>query len=303
MPATTPQTPPGKIAVTAASGRLGHAILGALLDATDPAAGQVVAIARDPSRVNVAGIATRQGDYSSIEQMTAALAGIDTAVLISAPVAGGGDRLQLHSNAITAAVQAGVRKIIYTSVISNGAEAGTLFADFARVNRATETAVQSSGLEWIIGRNGLYLDLDVVQMRAAAHAGGIYRNSGGTGRCGYIAIAELGYAYARLALSEHCNGRCLSLIGPTYTQAELVSAVNGACQLEVRYAPISHADNLARLQSIDMLASRGEEVINMLAGCFQCIAAGVFDVPSEYEVAAGREPRSLQQQLRELGAG
>jgi NAD(P)H dehydrogenase (quinone) len=293
-------THPMKIAVTAASGRLGHAILGALLDATDPARNQLVAVARDPARVNIAGIETRSGDYRSTAQMTAAFAGIDTVVMISAPVAGGGDRLQLHNDVIAAAVQARVRKIIYTSVISNGAEAGTLFEDFARINLATETAIRASGLEWIIGRNGLYLDLDVVQIRAAASAGGVYRNSGGTGRCGYIAIAELAYAYAQLATSERCNGQCLNLIGATGTQAELVRTVKRVFQLEVRCVPLSHVENLARLRSIEMLASRGEDVINMLAGCFQCIAAGVFDVGSEYEIAAGRGVRSLEEQMGDL---
>lgn len=285
------------IAVTAASGRLGHAILAALLDAAVPAVNQVVAVARDPAKVNVAGIAKRSGDYNSTKQMAAAFAGIDTVVMISAPVAAGGDRLQLHSNVIAAAVQAKVRKIIYTSVISNGAEAGTLFADFARINYATEAAIRASGLEWIIGRNGLYLDLDVAQIRAAASAGGEYRNSGGSGRCGYISIAELAYAYAQLATSERCNGHCLNLMGATVTQAELVDTVRQVLQLDVHYAPISHAQNLARLRSIEMLASRGDDVINMLAGCFQCIAAGVFDVSSEYELAAGRRARSLAEQL------
>ena len=95
-----------KIAVTAASGRLGHAILTDLRSATSM--DRVVAIARSPDRVGIPGIEKRTGDYGSVESMTAALAGIHTAILISAPIGKGTDRALLHRNVIEAARGAGV---------------------------------------------------------------------------------------------------------------------------------------------------------------------------------------------------
>ena len=56
---------------------------------------------------------------------------------------------------------AGVRKMLYTSVIGNGKEAGTLYEPVAAVNRQTEAHLQDSGLDWVIPRNGLYLDIDI----------------------------------------------------------------------------------------------------------------------------------------------
>jgi NAD(P)H dehydrogenase (quinone) len=289
---------PIKIAVTAASGRLAQAILHALK--TSGAAANLIAVARDPVRVKSDDVEVREGDYESTEQMTTAFRGVDTVVMISAPVAGGGDRLWLHKNVIAAAINAQVRKIIYTSIIGNGGESGTLFADFADVNRATEEAVQAAGLEWVIARNGLYLDLDLLQIRAASLSAGIYSNSGGGGRCGYISIAELGNALACLAKSDHCNGRVLNLIGGTYSQADLVAVANQVFGLQVQYLPITHEQNVERLRAIEFIAARGEAVINMLAGCFQCIANNVFDVDSDYRTATGREPLSLEQQMCSL---
>ncbi len=115
-----------KIAVTAANGRLGTAVIRELVKRSRAA--DVVAVARDPSRVSVADVERRAGDYSSIADMQAALAGVDAVLLISAPVAGGGDRLKLHANVIRAAQQAVVRKLVYTSVIGNELAAGTVFA-------------------------------------------------------------------------------------------------------------------------------------------------------------------------------
>ena len=256
-----------------------------------------MAIARDPSRVQPSGIEKRQGDYASAPQMQAAFAGIDTVVMISAPVAGGSDRLALHKNVIAAAKAAGVRKLIYTSVIGNELAAATQFAPFQAINRETEAELQASGMEWIVARNGLYLDLDLVHIRHAHAHGGVYRNNGGEGRCGYISIAELGFALAALACSDTCNGRILNLVGDAFTQAELVQFANEACGLAVSYEPISAQQNFARFMADERIAARGEDVAKMLTGCFEAIAAGAFDVPSDFAAAAGRPPLSIPEQM------
>ena len=122
----------------------------------------------------------------------------------------------------------------------------------------------------------------------------------GEARCGYISIAELAVAYATLALAPEIRNTSFNLIGPTYTQSELVEATNEAFDLQVRYKKISFAENLERLRSIPFIAARGEAVINMLAGCFQCIELGVFDVASDFEQVTGRETLPLAQQMQYL---
>ena len=54
-----------KIAVTAASGRLGQAILKELSEELGPE--HVVGIARSPEKIAVPDIEKRQGDYHSVE--------------------------------------------------------------------------------------------------------------------------------------------------------------------------------------------------------------------------------------------
>ena len=184
-----------KVAVTAASGRLGRAILKYLCD--DIGADKVVAVARSPEQVELPQIEKRRGDYGSIEEMTAAFDGIDTVVMISAPVVIGTDRVALHRNVIDAAKRAGVRKMLYTSVIGNGLEEGTMFAATQQVNRQAEYDLQASGLEWVVARNALYLELDLNHIRRADETG-IYRNNAGSGRCGYLTIDELAFATAKL---------------------------------------------------------------------------------------------------------
>ncbi len=290
-----------KIGVTAASGRLGHATLDELCAAAG--AGGVVGIARDPDRIDREGIEKRRADYHSLDEMTEALAGIHTVIMISAPVKVGTDRVAMHGKVVDAARRAGVRKLVFTSVVGDDVAEDALFYPFQRVNRDTETLIRDSGLDWVIARNGLYLDLDLRAIRAAGGAG-VYRTNGRDGRCGYISIAELGFALARLAIRDGCNGRIVNLTGENLTQAEIVALANEVFGLAVRYEPITAQQCVDKFMALPEYAARGIEVARMLAGCFQCMADGAFDVPSDYESAAGRPVQTTREQmlrLREAG--
>jgi len=287
-----------KVAVTAASGRLGCAILKYLGDeiGTD----NVVAIARSPEKVELSAIEKRRGDYQSIDEIAAACAGIDTVIMISAPVTIGTDRVAMHRNVIEGAKRAGVRKMIYTSVIGNGKEEGTNFFATQQVNRQAEVDLQESGMEWIVARNALYLELDLNHIRRANETG-IYQNNGGDGRCGYLTIDELAYGTAKLAVDDKHNGRIFNLIGrTTHTQTELVEMANEVFGMNVEYKVMSAEDNVERFMQDPAISSRGEEVARMLTGCFECIAAGAFDVQSDFEAAAGRPAKTTLQQMEEI---
>jgi NAD(P)H dehydrogenase (quinone) len=206
----------------------------------------------------------------------------------------------MHRNVIEGAKRAGVRKMIYTSVIGNGKEEGTNFFATQQVNRQAEVDLQESGMEWIVARNALYLELDLNHIRRANETG-IYQNNGGDGRCGYLTIDELAYGTAKLAVDDKHNGRIFNLIGrTTHTQTELVEMANEVFGMNVEYKVMSAEDNVERFMQDPAISSRGEEVARMLTGCFECIAAGAFDVQSDFEAAAGRPAKTTLQQMEEI---
>jgi NAD(P)H dehydrogenase (quinone) len=284
-----------KIAVTAASGNLGRLIVTEL--ANTIGAANVVGIARSPEKTGIAGIETRAGDYADAAIWPEILDGIDTVVLVSSP-AGPWDRVQMHWNVIEGGALAGVRKMLYTSVIGNGKEALTRYAPVAAVNRQTEADLQASGMEWVVPRNGLYLEFDVAHIVNAHKTGGVFRNNGGEGRCGYISRPEIAYATARLALDDQHNGQILNLVGDCHTQAELVALVNDVYGTQVRYEAISDEECYAKLEPV-----RGPIVADMLTGCYQCIRTGAFDVASDFLAAAGRPAKTVRQQIEEMLTG
>lgn len=285
-----------KVAVSAASGHLGHAVLRQLLTLTD--AGNVIGIARSPDKIEVSGIDKRSGDYNDAEGMAAALAGVDTLVMISAPV-GDWDRIVMHRNVIAAAQRAGVRKIIFTSVVGNGREKDTWFWSTQQVNRQAEEDLRASGLEFIIARNGLYLEKDLRHI-VLSNAEGVYRNVAGDGMCGYITIGELAYATARLALDDRNNNAVLNLVGNNLSQADLVKLANEVFDIKVRYETLSDEENIANLMKDEKIAVRGVKVARMLTGCFQSVRLGSFDVESHFEQAAGRPVRTTRQMMEDL---
>ena len=70
--------------------------------------------------------------------------------------------------------------------------------------------------------------------------------------------------------------------------------------MNVRYETITDEENVAELMKDPKIsAMRGEKVAKMLAGCFQAVRAGAFEVKSDFERAAGRAVKPSLQMVQE----
>ena len=196
-----------KVAVTAASGQLGSAITLQLIK--EIGAGNVVAIARTPQKAESLGVEIRKGDYNNREEFNTALKGID-AVLIVSSMDQPDKRIQQHRNIIESAKATGVKKIVYTSIVGDKDKYG--FSPIVKSNRQTEEDVKNSGLEWVIGRNGIYIEPDLDYIENYNASGEIY-NSAGDGLCTYTSRAELAVAYSKMLLEERHNAQVYNWLG------------------------------------------------------------------------------------------
>ncbi|MEY8097401.1 SDR family oxidoreductase [Falsihalocynthiibacter sp. S25ZX9] len=272
------------IAVTAVSGQLGAAIAKALvaMNTGEP----IVGLARTSENAKGLSIEVRPGDYDNLEQLQASFAGVDTVLLVSG-MAAPEDRIGQHRNVINAAKAAGVKKIVYTSV--QGAEEGTAFSPIIQSNRQTEADVRESGLDWVIGRNGIYIEPDVEYIDTYRKAGEI-TNCAGDGRCGYTTRGELAFAYARMLTSASHNGHTYNLHGALLTQNELAAFMNQAFGTALIYRAMSFDDYKA-----DRIAELGAFIGTIIAGIYQGIQNGALDIPSDFATAAGRPHQSWQE--------
>ena len=278
-----------RYAVTAVSGQLGQEIARKLIERTDHAS--VIGLARTPGNVTELGIEVRPGDYDQPDALRTSLAGVDALVLVSG-MALPEDRIGQHRNVIEAAKAAGVAKIVYTSI--QGPEVGTAFSPVVQSNRQTEADIRASGLDWAIGRNGIYIEPDVEYIDSYRAKGEI-ANSAGDGKCGYTTRSELAHAYAALLTRDELNGQTFDLNGTPITQAELTQYMNAAYGTELTYRGMSAKDYVA-----DRTAELGDFIGPIIGGIYDGIRRGAFDAPGDYEAATGRPHQSWEDYFTSL---
>jgi len=278
-----------RYAVTAVSGQLGQEIARKLIERTDHAS--VIGLARTPGNVTELGIEVRPGDYDQPDALRTSLAGVDALVLVSG-MAPPEDRIGQHRNVIEAAKAAGVAKIVYTSI--QGSEVGTAFSPVVQSNRQTEADIRASGLDWAIGRNGIYIEPDVEYIDSYRAKGEI-ANSAGDGKCGYTTRSELAHAYAALLTRDELNGQTFDLNGTPITQAELTQYMNAAYGTELTYRGMSAKDYVA-----DRTAELGDFIGPIIGGIYDGIRRGAFDAPGDYEAATGRPHQSWEDYFTSL---
>ena len=273
-----------KIAFTAVSGQLGRTIANCAIEKFGRE--NVIGTARTPEKVKDHGIEVRKASYDYQEEFAEALKGIDVVVLISG-MAAPDQRIIQHRNVIDAAKEAGARKIIYTSII--GKDGNSTFDAIVQSNRQTEQDILESGLEWAIGRNGLYLEPDIEYLDNYVKEGKI-TNCAGDGKCSYTSRDELATAYTSMIGDDSLNGRIYNLAGEAITQQQLAELFNEAFSTDLQYVPIS-VDEYLRFQ----VEHNGEFLGPIIAGIYQKIRNGEFDIKSDFEAVTGRAHKSVRE--------
>jgi NAD(P)H dehydrogenase (quinone) len=270
-----------KIAVTGASGKLGSEIVKALIAVVG--AENIVGLARTPENAKSLGIEIRSGDYNRPEDLEKSFQGIDTVLLISGMDAPE-KRIEQHRNVINAAKSAGVKKIVYTSV--QGAQEGTTFSPIIQSNRQKEEDIRNSGLEWVIGRNGIYIEPDIEYIETYKSNGEI-ANCAGKGKCRYTTRPELAYAYSRMLSESKHNGQTYNLHGDTLTQQQLADYFNKAFGANLKFRDMS-----AEEYRKERVSELGEFIGTVITGIYEGIRNGASNNQSHFSVAAGREHQS-----------
>lgn len=228
------------IAITGATGHLGRLAIAAL-----KARGATpIALARDPAKAADLNVETRAFDYTTADP--AALKGIETLVLISSNDLV--DRVGQHKRAIAAAKQAGVSRIVYTSLLKGGANPMVLALDHA----PTEAALKESGIAYTVLRNGWYTE-NYTGALGAVLAHGAMIGAAGEGRVSSAARKDYAEAIAVVALDEAHAGKIYELAGDAaHTGADLAAEVAKAAGKPVVYVNMPEADYAKALEGFGL---------------------------------------------------
>jgi NAD(P)H dehydrogenase (quinone) len=219
--------------VTGGSGQLGRRVLELLLEA---GSGRLIATTRNPEKLAdlaIRGVVVRQADFDDAGSLPSAFAGADQLLLISTDaVDKPGRRIAQHRGAVQAAVQAGVKHVVYTSLTRP--EPGSPVT-FAPDHYGTEQALAASPLGWTILRNNVYTDFLLRALPQAVATGKLVA-AAGEGGAGYVTREDCARAAAAALTSQGLDRKILDITGPAVvTHAELAKIASDLTGRPVAY--------------------------------------------------------------------
>lgn len=278
-----------KLVVTGASGNLGRRVVELL---AEKGASNLIAATRSPDKLmGLSGVEVRKADFDDPASLDTAFAGADRVLVISTDrIDVPGVRIKQHKAAVEAAKRAGVKRVLYTSMLNPERS----LIPFAPDHLESERAIEQSGLEFTILRVSWYADV-LLGSLAAPLASGKWYSAAGDGRIAHIPREDVARAAAAaLASSGGANER-LNLTGAellTIPQiAKIASEVTGK---PIEVVPVSDEE----LEKGLVAAGLPPFVIPLVVGTDRNIRAGNFDVESDaVQRLTGKPPQSLREFL------
>ncbi|WP_066519185.1 MULTISPECIES: SDR family oxidoreductase [Sphingobium] len=282
-----------RLLVTGASGHLGHRIVERLLESGQT---NVVAATRSPEKLaDLAerGVLTVASDFDRPETLDAAFANVDGLLIVSTDALGvPGQRQRQHLNAVEAAVRAGVRHIVYTSMPNP--EPGSLIP-FAPDHHATEQAIEQSGIPFTILRVNWYAEAVHLWLPQALKTG-TWFSSAGEGCVPYIAREDVARAAAAALSRGVAEGR-LNVTGPAaLTTAQIADIVNTVFDASIAVVSVSDEELERGLLDVGLPGPLVELLVAMDANTR---AGGVDVVSDAVERLTGTPARGLREFLAE----
>lgn len=249
-----------KIGITGATGQLGSLITAHLQKNSRK---DLIALVRSPEKIE--GLEARKFDYNEPSSMTESLKGIDHLLLISGNEIG--QRARQHENVIEAAKEAGVKWIVYTSLLR--ADSSTI--SLAGEHLQTEILLKESGIPFTILRNGWYTENYTGSIPGAV-AAGAFIGSAGAGKISSASRSDFAEAAAVVLTTAGHQGNVYELAGDeSFTLADFALEISKQSGKDIPYQNLSEEEYSQTLKgfgipdtmadaiaSWDVSASRGD---------------------------------------------
>ncbi|MCU1438492.1 MAG: NAD(P)-dependent oxidoreductase [Naasia sp.] len=279
------------IAVTGATGHLGRLIIDALQARGVPAGG-ILALGRNTDRLAElaeVGLRTAAVEYDDRAALNAALAGVDTLMLVSGTDLG--RRVEQHRNVVEAARAGGASRVVYTS----GPHADTSPLSLMVEHRGTEAMLAEAGLPFTVLRNNWYTE-NYGSVLDQAERTGQYVASTGEGRVASANRAHYAEAAAVVLTTDGHEGRTYELAGDyAWNGSELAAALSAIVGREIVYVPLTTEQHISAL----ITAGLDEGSAAFVAGMDAAIREGALaDASGDLSRLIGRPTVPLLEGLR-----
>lgn len=233
----------GKLLLTGVDGNLGAEAAKILMELEDK--DNLIFCGYNPDSLKPyaeLGIETRVTDFNHADGLTEAFKGAERLALISMPFVGA-KRQAAQRNAVDAAKAAGVKQIIYTSLVNADDETNPSVEKKDHIY--TELYIREQGLDFIFLRNSQYAEAMITNYFTFVHIDSVLKNSQGDGLMAYISRKDcakaLAYALHRGAEYDHA---VLNINGPELmTISQFCEYGNQATGNHVTYQELTDEEN------------------------------------------------------------
>ena len=300
----------GKIIMTGVDGNLGGHAARTIMEKVAPE--NLIFTAPDKKALEQyakQGIETRHADFNNPGQLKEAFAGGKVLLLISMPFVGE-KRRNAHKNAIDAAAAAGVKKIVYTSLVGSGDDACKSYEKTD--HQYTENHILSTGLKYVFLRDAQYCEAMISVFEEAANADGVLSNNFGDGRMAHISRNDCAEAAACVAAGAGEDNKIYYITGQTAnTMEEFVKIGSEVTGKKVAY---EYIDDDAMYKFFDTLGvpryTDGEwaETAKAFPFCSEgmvsfgaAIRKGQMNqCTNDFEILTGKKPLTVRQMFENL---
>lgn len=250
----------------------------------------IVALVRNTEIATDLGVEVREFDYTKPGTQVLSLQGIDKLLLISSNQIG--QRLTQHKAVIDAAKQAGVKQIVYTSILHADSSPMSLAAE----HLGTEQAIKASGLVYTFLRNGWYTENYAGSIKGAIEAGS-FIGCAGEGKISSAARVDYAEAAAVVLAGENHENKIYELAGDkAYTLAELAAEISAQTGKNIPYNNLTEAKYTEILTSFGLPPGIPEMLAESDTGASK---GGLFDDSHELSSLIGRPTTPLSNVVAE----
>lgn len=276
-----------KTGITGATGQLGKLVVESLKDKV--AATDLVALVRTTEKAADLAIEARTFDYANPDTLVPALADIDHLLLISSNEIG--QRAAQHANVIAAAKEAGVKWIVYTSLL----HADTSTISLAAEHLATEQVLIASGIPFTILRNGWYSE-NYLGSLAGALQTGAFTGSAGDGKISAATRQDFADAAVAVLTSEGHQGASYELAGDeAHTLADLAAEVSRQTGKDIAYQNLPEGDYAELLKGFGL----PEHLAGAIASWDTSVSKGdLYDTERQLSTLIGRPTTPLSDAVK-----
>ena len=260
------------ILVTGATGHFGKATIQFLLE-KGVSANNISALVRSAEKaeaIKAKGIDIKVGDYDDYDSLVTAFNQVDHLLLVSSSDVV--NRSKQQENAVKAAIEAGVKHILYTSFYSNNTTDTSAIAFVSKSHLDTEQLIIESGIPYTIFKNNLYFEVLPMLFGDKVFESGIFLPAGSTA-AGFASRDDMAEVAANVLIESGHENKIYHLNNAVNTSIDDAAAILSA----IAGKPITYTSPSSEVY-FETLQAAGvpNEYIGFFASFAEAIKAGEF---------------------------